>query len=378
MPQDLATALAAAPQKIQNLWNEITPMARWEWVRWVNATKNPDTRRRRVNVSISKLKSGKRRPCCFNLSACTDPDLSKNGRLLEPGTTAADRRSDEQRQGRCTRRITVSGSPPQGAADRWLLGTVRLANVAAMSHDPPDLRASHADRDRVVDALRVAAGDGRLSAEELDTRLESALSARTLGELAELTADLPIAPAAKGKDVLVVEQHGGRYVREGRWPVPARIELRTQECRVTLDFTHAVITSNVLRIETDMVHGKLFIVSSPGIVIDTDGLNLTYSKLKLHSKNAAADPRLRIELTGKLLHAKVIEQRPRDVAPGQEGCHNSIRLPSGSVTQPNRPTPSMSCVSLATSAPLARSCASIASRSRTRKLSMVCWARDPK
>jgi hypothetical protein len=84
----------------------------------------------------------------------------------------------------------------------------------------------------------------------------------------------------------VVEQRGGRYVREGRWPVPARIELRTQECRVTLDFTHAVITSDVLRIETDMVHGKLFIVSSPGIVIDTDGLNHTYSKLKLHSKNA--------------------------------------------------------------------------------------------
>jgi Domain of unknown function (DUF1905)/Bacteriocin-protection, YdeI or OmpD-Associated len=84
VPQDLAAALAAAPLEIQVLWNEITPMARWEWVRWVNATKNPDTRRRRVEVSISKMTSGKRRPCCFNLSACTDPDLSKNGRLLEP------------------------------------------------------------------------------------------------------------------------------------------------------------------------------------------------------------------------------------------------------------------------------------------------------
>jgi hypothetical protein len=84
VPQDLATALTAAPQKIQNLWHEITPMARWEWVRWVNATNNPDTRSRRVEVSISKMQSGKRRPCCFNLAACTDPDLSKNGRLLEP------------------------------------------------------------------------------------------------------------------------------------------------------------------------------------------------------------------------------------------------------------------------------------------------------
>jgi hypothetical protein len=83
VPRDFETALAAAPQKIQEMWNDITPMARWEWVRWVNATKNPDTRRRRVEVSMSKMDSGKRRPCCFNLAACTDPDLSKNGRLIE-------------------------------------------------------------------------------------------------------------------------------------------------------------------------------------------------------------------------------------------------------------------------------------------------------
>jgi len=83
VPQDLETALAAAPQKIQDLWKAITPMARWEWVRWLNATQNPDTRKRRVEVSISKMKSGKRRPCCFNLAACTDPNLSKNSRLIE-------------------------------------------------------------------------------------------------------------------------------------------------------------------------------------------------------------------------------------------------------------------------------------------------------
>ncbi|HEY8814780.1 MAG TPA: YdeI/OmpD-associated family protein [Candidatus Dormibacteraeota bacterium] len=84
VPHDLETALAGAPQKIQELWKGITPMARWEWVRWVNATPNPQTRKRRVDVSISKMKSGKRRPCCFNLAACTDPNLSKSGRLIEP------------------------------------------------------------------------------------------------------------------------------------------------------------------------------------------------------------------------------------------------------------------------------------------------------
>lgn len=84
VPQDFAVALAAAPQEIQDLWKEITPMARWEWIRWVNATKNRETRQRRVEVSISKMAGGKRRPCCFNLAACTDPDLSKNGKLLDP------------------------------------------------------------------------------------------------------------------------------------------------------------------------------------------------------------------------------------------------------------------------------------------------------
>jgi hypothetical protein len=83
VPQDLEAALAAAPQKIRGLWEDITPMARWEWVRWVNATQNLDTRKRRVDVTISKMNSGKRRPCCFNLASCTDPNLSKNGRLID-------------------------------------------------------------------------------------------------------------------------------------------------------------------------------------------------------------------------------------------------------------------------------------------------------
>src|ERR1700729_4540886 len=56
---------------------------------------------------------------------------------------------------------------------------------------PGTLRASHADRDLVVEQLRVAAGDGRLSPEELDERLELALTARTYAELATLGADLP-------------------------------------------------------------------------------------------------------------------------------------------------------------------------------------------
>src|SRR5438034_8185927 len=71
--------------------------------------------------------------------------------------------------------------------------------VAPLGHGndaaPSDeLRASHEDRDRVAELLRTAAGDGRLTAEELDERLEKALTARTYGELMALSRDLPAAP----------------------------------------------------------------------------------------------------------------------------------------------------------------------------------------
>jgi hypothetical protein len=117
--------------------------------------------------------------------------------------------------------------------------------------------------------------------------------------------------------VLVVKQHGSRYIRTGRWVVPKRIELRTQLCQVTLDFGEAVISSATLHVDVHMVHGKLLIVTAPGVEIDADGLTLTYSKCKLRPARAGADPRLRIELAGTLLHAKIIERWPRRGAAGQ-------------------------------------------------------------
>jgi hypothetical protein len=116
-----------------------------------------------------------------------------------------------------------------------------------MPRDLPELRASHEDRDRVVDTLRTAGGDGRLTAGELDARVERALSARTQGELAALVADLSAATATK--DVLAVRQTGGKWTRAGRWTAPDRIEVRTKLCRVTFDFTDAVITSRTVRID---------------------------------------------------------------------------------------------------------------------------------
>lgn len=83
VPADLQDALAANP-KVHVLWKDITPMARWDWLRWIGSTKQAETRKRRIDVAFSKLKDGERRPCCFNRSMCTEPEVSKNGVLLEP------------------------------------------------------------------------------------------------------------------------------------------------------------------------------------------------------------------------------------------------------------------------------------------------------
>lgn len=82
IPEDVKNALST-DTKANTLWRDITPMARWDWIRWIGSTKNPETRKRHVEVALSKLRKGERRPCCFNRSLCTDPSLCTNGILPE-------------------------------------------------------------------------------------------------------------------------------------------------------------------------------------------------------------------------------------------------------------------------------------------------------
>lgn len=184
----------------------------------------------------------------------------------------------------------------------------------------PELRASHADRDRVVDVLRIAAGDGLLTSDELDERLDAALSARTLGELAPLTADLPAGSAAVGatgaeaKDVVRIEQvFSGAIVRVGRWVVPRRLELAVTYCDVTLDFSDAVITHDTLRIDVGMTGKTLTLITRPGVVVDTDGLKLVHSKVKFRQPPANPDAAftLRVELVGQKAHGRVVVRPAR-------------------------------------------------------------------
>jgi hypothetical protein len=83
LPADLQEALAVDP-KAHDLWQATTTKARWDWIRWIRSTKNSETRKVRIGKTRSKLKSGKRRPCCFNRSLCSETAVSKSGVLIEP------------------------------------------------------------------------------------------------------------------------------------------------------------------------------------------------------------------------------------------------------------------------------------------------------
>lgn len=184
----------------------------------------------------------------------------------------------------------------------------------------PELRASHVDRDRVVDVLRIAAGDGLLTADELDERLEAALSARTLSELAPLTADLPTAAdgtaakVAEVKDVVRIEHvFSGAIERKGRWVLPRRLELAVTWCDVTLDFTEAVIMQDTLRIDVAMAGKSLTLITGPGVEVDADGLTLVHCKLRHRRMHTPPDTptTLRVELVGQKAHGNVVVRPPR-------------------------------------------------------------------
>ncbi|MDP3995133.1 MAG: YdeI/OmpD-associated family protein [bacterium] len=64
LPPDVRKALAAAP-KAQAMWEDITPLARNEWICWVTSGKKAETRNIRINKALSKLTGGMRRPCCW-------------------------------------------------------------------------------------------------------------------------------------------------------------------------------------------------------------------------------------------------------------------------------------------------------------------------
>ncbi len=61
---DFEESLKLNPQALDT-WGDITPLARNEWICWIELAKKPETRRKRIDWGCSNLAEGKRRPCCW-------------------------------------------------------------------------------------------------------------------------------------------------------------------------------------------------------------------------------------------------------------------------------------------------------------------------
>ncbi len=160
--------------------------------------------------------------------------------------------------------------------------------------DRRHLRVSDAEREHAAEVLRRAAGEGRITFEELDDRLAAAYAARTYGELAAITEDLPEAgpqppavtapmpPAAAGPRfpeariggtpgsaisvAVMSEAH-----RSGGWVVPPSYTAVAVMGAVSLDLREAQFSGHEMTIQTFALMGGIDIIVDEQITVDVSG-----------------------------------------------------------------------------------------------------------
>ncbi|MFF4588837.1 DUF1707 domain-containing protein [Streptomyces sp. NPDC001388] len=162
----------------------------------------------------------------------------------------------------------------------------------------PDLRASDADRERVAEVLRDALAEGRLDLEEFEERLEQTYRARTYGELAPVTRDLPAAgvtppppvvslrkePAADGSWAgrIVGDEDSSAWAvavmsgfqRKGRWTVPRRFHCVAFWGGGEIDLREADFAAGEVEINCVAIMGGVQIVVPPGVEVVVRGIGI--------------------------------------------------------------------------------------------------------
>jgi hypothetical protein len=176
---------------------------------------------------------------------------------------------------------------------------------------PRDLRASDADRDRVLALLAEAVADGRLTADEHAERVQRACTARTLGELAELTTDLAV-PSAQP-----VRLDGGRVIsaifgparRDGRWVVPETLTVTAMFGEVEVDFTQAILQARHVQLLATVIGGRLRLVVPDGVSVVQTAPVLLGRRRGGTLPPATADTPV-IEVKGLVLGGEIIVRTP--------------------------------------------------------------------
>ncbi|MDH6626711.1 hypothetical protein M2271_004528 [Streptomyces sp. LBL] len=167
-----------------------------------------------------------------------------------------------------------------------------------MTEDAPELRASDADRERVAEVLREAVAEGRLDMEEFGERLDATYQARTYGELAPITRDLPAAartdsaprvsmakePApngswagritgGEGSSTWAVAVMSG-FQRKGRWTVPRRFTSFAFWGGGEIDLREANFAAGEVEINCIAIMGGMQVIVPPGVEVVVRGIGV--------------------------------------------------------------------------------------------------------
>src|SRR4051812_12543060 len=160
----------------------------------------------------------------------------------------------------------------------------------------PELRASDSDRERVSEVLRDALAEGRLDMEEFEERLDATYKARTDGELAPITRDLPVGQVAVPKvDMLKRPEPDGSWAsrivggegssawavavmsgfqRKGRWTVPRRFNCFAFWGGGELDLREANFADGEVEINCVAIMGGVQVIVPPGVEVVVRGIGI--------------------------------------------------------------------------------------------------------
>ena len=141
--------------------------------------------------------------------------------------------------------------------------------------EPPALRASDADRERTIAALRDHAAEGRLTLEEFTDRMSAAHLARTSGELEELVRDLPaVAAASRRRPTRFVLALFGSTARDGRVRVRRRVTCLMGFGNIDLDLRQATLEGDTISVLALGAFGAIDVYVPEGVEVDLHGFAL--------------------------------------------------------------------------------------------------------
>ncbi|WP_245536988.1 MULTISPECIES: DUF1707 SHOCT-like domain-containing protein [Thermomonospora] len=172
-----------------------------------------------------------------------------------------------------------------------------------------DLRASDADRERVVQVLTEALADGRLTPEEHAERTARAYAARTLGELTGLTGDLT---PPEAQPILVddrpLQATFGSLRREGRWVMPVRLPLLALFGTVELDLREAILQRRHVVLDTLSLCGRIRLLVPEGVQVDVTGRTMLSTR-EVRVRPADGGPT--VEISGRMILSSVKARAPK-------------------------------------------------------------------